>query len=423
MGSIRQALTRYGISGRTLPRNLAHSGDSRAGNTYSTRVAVPYTQVLREDAPLLWAGRRSKGRYFHPVELNYGISGQTAAQFAARSASDAADATTKLGGPGVVIITDPTNSYATVDPSADMETTFKAWTGLGWIVITWYPTPRGSGFVLDSTGLANQLVYASWLKTNARRLGVLISDASALLADKTVTNGTFVPAANAMVDSLHFGFPGAFYQGAADQALLDSLFLPVVATPSNPSDLFSATNPYGNLLSNPFMAGSQAAGSGAAGNIPTSFASAAPAGVTATFSKSDANTTRLVVSGTPSANGTILLRQSFSTNIALGDRIKMFADVKVVAGTAGVAGLGLQCQLTDSGGQHSTFNGSAALTGSYLPADSWEGTLETPANIFQGSSVTNGQWYFAVNVINGVAVTLDMTIANAVARKCRSNEF
>jgi hypothetical protein len=404
-------VARAGLASR--PTTYVTFGDSRFDQDYAGTSGNAAKSVVRGTA--YWVTLLSRGGFFNPQELNYGIASQKASQFAARAAANAADALAKLGTPGLVLISDPTNSYDAEDPIPYMDVVFKAFSSLGFQIGTWNPTPRGDGTTntLTSDGLKRQNQYRRWLLANRQRQKLIIIDADALLADPAQTG--FRPKAGPIsgTDYLHFWPPGARIMA---QKILDQIgkqYFPVSPLVSANGDSYDAVlSPNGNLTNNPRMNGTAGANSGLGG--ATSFTGQVAtgyflgginlAGVTVVSSVVN-NRQRIVISGTPTVSNPQVRFEQILGNAKLVEGDRLQASCSVDTGTlAGVEGISMNNQIIDAGGSHSTTWGVNVL-GVELGADPIvDGGLVTPVNTV-GASPTGHTLAMIVQLRQNVAVS------------------
>jgi lysophospholipase L1-like esterase len=401
---------------------VAYFGDSRAQQVWATSLSKSIRSMG------FWLEFLSHGRLDSIYSENFGVGGETSAQFLARVGAAAASSC------AIAVVVDPTNDYGSIAHAttvANMEQVFTTLRNAGKLVIAWMPTPRGSPNTLDATGLLRQAQYGSWLKLNAMRLGINIADATSETYDSAVAG--FTPKSGVMADGLHFGIDGAYRQAKPFVQIIDTLIPPVDSLVWNNADLYDATEcPRGNLFANGLMTGSggstTAGGATVSGTWAASWSLVVTNGAGLTIVGSVTTFTdkynkvhtiqQMAISGTPSAgNPTIALRQvPSSAYVAEGDVMEMLAFVQVAASSAGVSGLALQQWITDATGAHATRTGDYSSGVGVLNAEAYHGVLRSPPNTV-GASPTQCYGQMLVGGTNGTAMSATVGVGNMSLKK------
>ncbi len=261
-------------------------------------------------SPFAWLEFLTGGTVTIPGALNFGVAGETTTQILART--DTAVAAAVAAGAGAAIgfmsTNDRTSGLSLATTKANATAIEAKFTDAGLAFIWVAETPRGdaahTGLRLTGTQLANHVEIRRWLIERAYYYqNVYTVDPWAVIADRASTTGDAI--ANYLYDGLHIGSRGAFAIAVQLKAIIDRIFTPIARSFASAADIGSASNPYGNAMSNAQFAGSGGtAGSNVTGTVPTSWTVGTPVAGLSVVSSIIAGTgsakLQLAITGTPS---------------------------------------------------------------------------------------------------------------------------
>ena len=325
-----------------LPTNIcAAEGDSRTQNAINTSASGVYTN---SGAPH-WIMALTGGRVTFPAALNFGITGQTSTQVAARAASDAA--TAKAGGASCVLIyfpqiNDRTSGVTLAQTEANIPLIQNAWLAQNIAVIWMTDSPQG-----DTTYTSNALTPGSTLADLMAANAFLVKQARSLsnvyVADTFFSEADTSSLANSVAgyatlgnkyDGKHEGPQGMYlkvkYGGVL--GIFNQIYPARNVAAGGASDVYSAENIYGAANTNPGMIG--AVGTITAGN---GSAVAGPTGWNFRYYPSTSGAVSATGQMAPCADGYTCwsVTESGAAGSGTGERTSTYQDINV--GTNGVA--------------------------------------------------------------------------------------
>lgn len=414
---------------------VAYVGDSIIAVEKSYNTATDTYSPNR--SPSFWARFLTGQRIVSPQSLNFGVSGDTTTAILARMTP------ILTSGAGVFYIAAGTNDPFTPNfiPTAttisNLQSIVQQLLAIGGLVYLQTILPRTLGTQSDRDAIYR---INNWIREQASKQQdrLIIVDPFLDYGNPTATN--MAPRTNYAYDGLHPTSFGAYAITQPIVAALNSIIPargPVMALAS---DVWSANNPNGSLVTNGLMAGTAGTNGGGGGTISGSIADSwtlshipnggTVTGLTTTASKvtlADGRPAqRLIVGGTYSGAGSaavdagtsIMFRQDGLANISAGDVVKMNADIAVAAGADNVSGIQAQFLMT-IGGTNYTISDGACITSDYLPNVAFAGTLETPTLIVPSGTQTLVRAAIRIYLRTAAAQTpvLDMTIAGIKVHK------
>ena len=327
---------------KPLRRNIAIYGDSRTANCSSGTLPNKITENYGYAS---WLGQYSEGRIFFEPAFNFGVGGDTSAQWAARVGTviaSAADIVVCL-----ISTNDRTSDFTLAQTQQNIEGVVMKLKQAGKIVVFINETPRGGANALTAP---RQLVHEqvrAWINSYLPRLGVRVVDVWDKMTDT----------ASVTVDGLHWNPVGARIVGEALAREIKDLFDSPVPLPRATSPYDSATNTFGQINSNALLTGTTGTKSGSAnttGDIATGYSVAGSSwtGMTVVASKEAAEVGEAQVfkfSGTPTASGSLYTFEQVITlaNAKLAANIKAVADIEFEM--TGCLGVSLDFRFIDTG--------------------------------------------------------------------------
>lgn len=361
-----------------------------------------------------WAMAACGGRVNFPVDLNFGVSGETSGQVLARLSSvlsSNADA---------CVVFCSTNDRAADLPASvsisNLDAMVSAIVAAGKKVILIAEFPRGdSTFTtrrLTTTQLQAHFQVREWCLAQQFRQNVHVVDPWQLSAVQNSTTGDVK--LGLTYDGLHPSISGAKIIGESIAAKLNVVYPPFDFLCASNSDLFDATNnPRGNLIVNGMMDGTTTA---------TGWSSLPPAGVTATMTvKTDALGLyqEIVLSGTPTTASPFyeLRRDAVVTQIGAGDTTEVTGQIDVLAGGSGYYATSL--------GQRFTYTGFPTASKGFGDGDPAGGTMVNTAytvkaispRVTHPAQPTTARARFNVFLIQNQAVSVTIQLRAVALRK------
>lgn len=356
---------------KPLKRAVAIYGDSRTANCSSGSLPNKITENYGYAS---WLGQYSGGKIFFDPSLNFGVGGNTTAQWAARVndvIASSADVVVCL-----ISTNDRTADFTLQQTQQNIEAVVAKLKNAGKIVVFIAETPRGGANALSAPRQAIHDQVRDWIKSYLPTLGVRVVDAYDALSDTSKTT----------IDGMHLNPNGARILGAILAKEIEDLFDSPALLPRASSLYDATTNPFGQLNSNALLTGTtgtKSASANTTGNVATGYncAGSSWTGMTVVASK-EAHTTGekqvFTFSGTPTTSGALFTFEQV-VPIALA---KAAASLKAVANVefevSGCLGVSLDLRVVDT----ATFN--VKCCDRYqdgFPLDSTEvsGVQETPA--------------------------------------------
>jgi lysophospholipase L1-like esterase len=327
---------------KPLRRNVAIYGDSRTANCSSGTLPNKITENYGYAS---WLGQYSGGRIFFEPAFNFGVGGNTSAQWAARVGdviASAADIVICL-----ISTNDRTSDFTLAQTQQNIEGVVMKLKQAGKIVVFINETPRGGANALSAP---RQLIHEqvrAWINSYLPKLGVRVVDVWDKMTDTAAVT----------VDGLHWNPVGARIVGEAVAKEIQDLFTSPVPLPRITSAYDSATNPFGQINSNALLTGTtgtKSASANATGEVATGYTIAGSSwtGMSVVASKEAATVGEAQVfkfSGTPTTSGALFTFEQIITlaNAKLAANIKAVADIEFEL--TGCLGVSLDFRFLDSG--------------------------------------------------------------------------
>jgi lysophospholipase L1-like esterase len=375
---------------------------------------------------LTWVNILSKQRFYCPPAHNLGVSGDSTTQMLARLSS-----LLSLR-PNVCIVHGGTNdanggTAASVTIN-NLAAIYDALYGIGCTVIAIPVLGRSGANALSATNRKIASMTNEWIRRQAYSrpnfyvvdMGLVFDDpASSIWAERT----------GMTADGLHSENVGAYTLGAQIVALLDALSLAYLIPASQQIDAYDATNNiYGNHVPN----GGQFTGTGGTVNGPATgtladswtLTASSLGGAACAASKSTLTDGRVCqqfdLSGTYTGNSKLLQYSAALTfgNFAAGDTVEGSMEFTVVGSQAGISGIDLYIQSTESAVNYvcRSNNPTATIT---APPGAYSGILKTPPRLMTANpsafSIVGRVWFINTGTTDAIAQTLK--VASATVRK------
>ncbi len=325
---------------RPLRRNIAIYGDSRTANCSSG--ALP-NKMTENYGYASWLGQYSDGLIMFDPAYNFGVGGNTTAQWAAR-------VNTVIAAPVDIVVclistNDRTADFTLAQTQQNIEYVVTKLKEAGKIVVFIAESPRGGANALSAPRQAIHDQVRAWIKSYLPKLGVRVVDVYDKLLDiSTVT-----------IDGLHWNPVGARIVGEAVAKEIKDLFTSPAALPRFSSPFVKATNPFGQLNTNALLTGTTGSKSGSSntvGDVATGYtvSGSSWAGMKVVASKEVGTVGEKQVftfSGTPTATGSLY---TFEQTLVLDDA-KAAGSLKGVANIefemTGCLGVSLDMRVAD----------------------------------------------------------------------------
>lgn len=325
---------------KPLRRNIAIYGDSRTANCSSG--ALP-NKMTENYGYASWLGQYSEGRIMFDPAFNFGVGGNTSAQWAARVATVTASAADVV----VCLIStnDRTADFTLAQTQQNIEYVVTKLKEAGKIVVFIAESPRGGANALSAPRQVIHDQVRAWIKSYLPKLGVRVVDVYDKLLDTAAVT----------VDGLHWNPVGARIVGEAIAREVKDLFTSPAALPRSVSPFVAATNPFGQLNTNALLTGTTGTKSGSAntvGDVATGYnvSGSSWTGMSVVASKEASSTGEKQVfkfSGTPTISGALY---TFEQTIVIADA-KAAASIKAVADIefelTGCLGVSLDLRIAD----------------------------------------------------------------------------
>lgn len=360
-------------------------------------------------------------KFVSPQSMNFGISGQTSGQIAARVA------TVVAANPGICVVLAGTNdiganSVATC--KANLATIYAALAAANILIIALPILPRTlSG---ESKYSFPQAVN-EWIRDQAKNYPGFKFIDPFLFGDPYSL--TYSPRTNYTYDGLHPFAIGMRYISKPVADYLNTLVPESGAQVRSVTDYFNADNPRGCLNTNPMLVGTSGT-PGGIGNIADSHNVSANAnggsvtGLTVACSKSTSTITgivnqRIVLSGSATGGwdtNVILSSIVDHTLLASGDVIELLADIEVVGGTVGISGVSAYFFATQSGVAKFSYDGYAVVSDDFT-VDGFTGTFRTPPMTLTANPSASGIGIKISLKNTGTTRSCDVRINNLALRK------
>lgn len=379
-----------------------------------------------------WVAALTRQNFRAPQALNFGVSGETSAQIAARVDDVVAS------GAGVCVVLAGTNDIGVVAASvtiANLTTIYMALEAANVMAIAIPILPRDLAANAANSLFVQRVNY--WLINVAPTIFSNLYIADARYAYGDPTDGNMAPRAGFSYDGLHPTAIGARYIGKVVADILN-VVRPYALAPAFATiwDYYDAThNPGGSLLPNTILGGTS--GTKLDANTTGSFANTFQAGFSAgggTITSllaagtketgglsSGAACQKIVISGTATGGSqTVFVFEqvnfSGATSLLAGDVVEAVAEIEVEGATIGVSGVCLYVSTTESGNVYTQHDGYPIVSDDYT-ADPIKAVLRTPARTL-GANASAGRcgiWIYFKNT--GTTRSITLRIGSIAVRK------
>jgi lysophospholipase L1-like esterase len=412
-------------SKRAYPKNtkIAFLGDSITADGISN--TADETRMTNRGFSH-WVPFLTAQRFSTTQALNFGVSGQTSAQIAARVGDVIA------ANPGVCMVCAGTNdigSLTTAQTQANLATIYEALSKAGIIVIALPILPRT--LVPEASYSFPQKVN-EWIRQQPQNYAGLRFVDPFLFGDPYSVS--YSPNTGYTYDGLHPMAIGAFTICDPVATYLNTLIAEPGASIRSVCDYWNSSNLRGALNANPLLGGNGGTkGAGVTGDVADShrvqaFANGGSIGsLTVTCSKSTATSPltgmvnqRIVLGGTATGGFdtcVILDVPAGVPNISAGDTIEMFADIEVAGATIGVSGVEAYLAVQMNGTYKYVRDGYAIVSDDYIWKAIGRGTFRTPPLAISG---TIGGSLIGIKIYlknTGTTRSADVRVNNIVVRK------
>lgn len=339
-----------------------------------------------------WLPFLTSQRFVSPQELNFGVSGQTSAQIAARVSSVVAS------GAGVCVVLAGTNdigSLTVAQTKANLATIYKVLAAAKIMIIAMPILPRT---LSGESNYSFPQQINEWIRAQANNYAGFRFIDPYTFGDQYST--TYSPRSGYTFDGLHPVAIGAFTITQPIADCLNALIpYPGMAVRSV-CDYWNGYNPRGVLNANALFGGTGGVlGGGVTGQVADSyrvqaFANGGAIGsLTVACDKNTATRTggvnqRIVVGGSATGGfdtSVILDYPAGLSNIAAGDTLEMLADIEIAGATIGVSGVEAYLAVQLNGTYQYVRDGYAIVSDDYIWRDIPEARFRTPPLTLAGT--------------------------------------
>jgi hypothetical protein len=417
------------IAPQSFQQTLVATGASTGALSLDT--SIIRTNVSNRGAQF-WVPFLTDNRAISPPSLNFGQSGDTTTGLLARIGAPVA---ANCGSYHVMIgVNDLNNtqtnpSIATVE--ANLTSIYTALLTTGRPVVLSTILPRN----LTSNPLAVDMLWQvnQWIRSRAGTIaGLYVVDPALFYGDPQSLTATPVTGPtsiyNYSYDGLHPMAIGAFHAFTPVANLFGKLYPNTRYRLASASDVFSVTNPIGNLLSNGMMTFA-----GVTGTVGGKVSGVAPDGWSAfnadascpictytavsspsTLSDGVTPAAKLTIAGTAQGGFATVVAYQYAldnlTNYAVGDVLRLSCRVEVAGGSQHVTPPYLQLSYLVGGVRYTM---GAGLTGAINPAvsdasprEAYAGTIATPDSIPLPGTISSGTVQVGLYLTNGAALAV-----------------
>lgn len=324
---------------------------------------------------------------FRP-DLNFGVSGQTSVQIAARVADVVA------AKPAVCTVMAGTNDSAAngitsaATTIAALASIYDALQRAGIIVIAIPITGRGGVRPWEDQSHRDRSLFVNqWIRSQRlSRPGYFVADATLAFSDPA--SAIFPPRAGYVDDGLHPNAIGGYAIANQVATIINQIFPDPLATFGCPADVYSATNTTGNLVTNGLMTAAGGSISGATGTVPGSLTldATGAGGATVVSARNTLADGRgelqVTISGTYNAAfpGIYATGTLNAGNFSVGDTIEASVEMDIAAGNVSLANSSLLIATTQNSvsRQSEDFNNAGSGLIDLMPSAALSGVLRTP---------------------------------------------
>lgn len=415
-------------SNKAAPTNnrIAFLGDSITAQGVDNGSISGTTAVRNMNRGMTyWVPFLTGQRFRSTQALNFGISGQTSGQIAARVGDVVAS------GAGVCVVLAGTNdvgsnNYATT--TANLTAIYQALADAN-ILIVALPILNRTLTTSADYGFINRINH--WMAAQAQVFPNFRFVDPYLFGDPYSL--TFGPKTGFTYDGLHPTAIGMRYIAKAVADYLNTLLPPLPRAVRDVNDFSSVSNPAGYRNVNPMLAGTAGSkGSGVTGDVADSWAVNLSAGggdvssLTAVCSKDTGATSlicqKIVIGGTATGGfQTVLVFEQYDYSAAYGfqagDLMECIADIEIIGGAESISGVAAYAVTQQAGAWKYSWDGFPYVSDD-LSAEGFAGVARTPPLAINAApSVAGcGLWVFLKN--NAAAARgLTLKINSIAARK------
>lgn len=335
-----------------LRRKVAVYGDSRTANSSN---ATPPNIITENYGYASWLGQFTSGAVNFDPANNFGVGGDTSAQWAARVATVTASATDVV----ICLIStnDRTADFTLAQTQQNIEAVVTRLRQAKKIPVFIAETPRGFANALTAPRLAIHLQVRDWMKSYLPKIGVRVVDIWPSMINPSKDLAALgYPIEELFIDGLHPSPKGARLMAQTiAREIADLIYVPI-PLPRFESYWNVTTNRYGQLNTNPLMTGTTgtlSVSANATGLLATGWTAAGSAwtGAAVKASKLIENgkdVQMLEFSGTPTSTGSLF---TFEQTLVLADckaagTIKAIGDIEYQI--EGCQGVSLDLRIVDT---------------------------------------------------------------------------
>lgn len=422
IGGLNAADLAVGLATKVaFPKNnkVALLGDSITKNGIDTSEPNELRNSNRGNT--FWVPFLTRQKFVSPQSLNFGVSGETSGQIAAR----VDDVVNSGAGTSVVIAgTNDIGANSTATCQANLATIYAALAAANTLIIALPILPR------TLTGESNYSfpqAVNEWIRDQAKNYPGFKFVDPFLFGDPYSL--TYSPRTDYTYDGLHPFAIGARYIAKPIADYLNTLVPESGPMVRSVTDYFNSSNPRGCLNINPLLGGNSGT-PGGIGDIADGYIVSANANggnvdsLVVTCSKSTSTlfgmvNQRIVVSGTATGGfdtNVILSSIVDHTLLASGDVIELLADIEVVGGTIGISGVSAYFFATQSGVAKFSYDGYAVVSDDFT-VDGFTGTFRTPPMTLTANPSASGIGIKISLKNTGTTRSCDVRINNIALRK------
>jgi lysophospholipase L1-like esterase len=375
-----------------------------------------------------WVPFLTRQKFVSPQSLNFGVSGQTSAQIAARVGS------VVTARPGVCVVLAGTNDIGTLSQAttkANLTAIYQALSGAG-ILIAAFPILNRT--LTGESNYSYPQAINDWIRDQAKTYPGFYFVDPALFGDPFSL--TYSARSGYTFDGLHPTAIGARYIAKPLADFLNTLVPEVPQYLRSLCDYYNSSNARGALNANSMVGGTAGTiGSGVSGVCADSFRIQAFANggaigsLTVAASKSTSilgqiENQKILIGGTATGgfDTSITFDQdatiypSMLSNISSGDVIELIADVELAGGTVGISGVSAYFA-AQIGGVYKWVEDGYTIVSDDFTSDAMAGTFRTPPLAITGTptDVLAGIKVYLKN--SGTTRAGDLRINNFAVRK------
>lgn len=417
------------------------------GDSISAAPVARYTSTLKTNSPRgigYWLPALTGQRVQTRADLNFGVSGETSTQIAARLPN-------VLGSDASIVITMNGRNDLSGTIGDALFNNYVAQNQTMWDAIlksgkqVW-ALPMLSAEITTQTTREMLWRFQAWVKQQAfsGRKNFTVLDPNPYWVNPTDANGAAKSGYAYDDPDTHPTLQGAYYVTKPIAAWVNNRLPPIGVTCASVADLYSTTNRLGNLSANGMLTGTTGTTSGTggtggaiSGNVPTSSVLAHIVNGGSLTNLTTTTTQPTLSDGRPAfkmalaastytgagssavnAASRVTLRQTLGTltRFAAGDKIFAEAQIDIDANAAHCTGIETQLQITDGGTGYVV--GDGGCDGDPIPTEAHTVTHRTPSHRL-GAQPTVVQLEVRCYLRNGAQsdLALGATVSGVTIRK------